>query len=94
MWVCLALLQIKFRDVGLMVVDTSQHGWTVLHADCNHPGIDGRQAEGHSLWDKLKIPDVVSLLPPSCCILAPQGFGYLSASFVGRSQGCSELLRL
>ncbi|KAL3151455.1 hypothetical protein ABBQ38_012460 [Trebouxia sp. C0009 RCD-2024] len=52
--------KIKFRDVGLMVVDTSQHGWTVLHADCNHPGIDGRQAEGHSLWDKLKIPDVAN----------------------------------
>ena len=52
----------RYRDVGLMVVDTSMPGWMVLHADCNNPGIDGRQAEGHSLWDKLKVPDVVSAL--------------------------------
>lgn len=56
-------MQIKFRDVGLMVVDTSMPGWQVLHADCNNPCIDGRQAEGKPLWDKLKIPDVVSLCP-------------------------------
>lgn len=53
-------LQMKHRDVGLMVVDTSKPGWMVLHADCNNPRIDSRQAEGQSLWDKLKVPDVVS----------------------------------
>ena len=51
----------KHRDVGLMLVDTSKPGWMVLHADCNNPRIDSRQAEGQSLWDMLKVPDVVSL---------------------------------
>lgn len=57
---CNVGLQMKHRDVGLMVVDTSKPGWIVLHADCNNPRIDSRQAEGQSLWDKLKVPDVVS----------------------------------
>lgn len=52
----------KHRDVGLMVVDTSKPGWMVLHADCNNPCIDRGQAEGQCLWDKLKVPDVVSAL--------------------------------
>ena len=42
-----------------MVVDTSKPGWMVLHADCNNPCLDSGQIEGHSLWDKLKVPDVV-----------------------------------
>ncbi len=48
------------RDVGLMVIDTSRPGWTVLHADCNNAAIDGKQGEGQSLWDLFKVPDVVS----------------------------------
>lgn len=52
----------RHRDVGLMVVDTSKPGWMVLHADCNNSCIDRGQIEGQSLWDKLKVPDVVSAL--------------------------------
>lgn len=48
------------RDVGLMVIDTSRPGWTVLHADCNNAAIDGKQGEGQSLWDLFKVPDVAS----------------------------------
>jgi len=64
------------RDVGLMVEDTSQPGWTVLHADCNNPRIDGKQAEMQSLWDLFKVPDVVRPLSASChpvdCVILPQ----------------------
>ena len=52
------------RDVGLMVIDTSRPGWTILHADCSNPRIDAQQSEGQSLWDLLKVPDVVG-----CCLL-------------------------
>ncbi|DBA75652.1 hypothetical protein WJX79_010067 [Trebouxia sp. C0005] len=48
------------RDVGLMVIDTSRLGWTVLHADCNNAAIDGKRGEGQSLWDLFKVPDVAS----------------------------------
>ena len=47
------------RDVGLMVIDTSRPGWTVLHADCNNAAIDGKHGEGQCLWDLFKVPDVV-----------------------------------
>ena len=50
----------RTRDVGLMLIDTSRPGWTVLHADCSNPRIDGKQGEQHSLWDLFKVPDVVS----------------------------------
>ncbi len=54
------MLQVKSnRDVGLMVIDTSRPGWTVLHADCNNAAIDSKQGEGQSLWDLFKVPDVV-----------------------------------
>ena len=53
-------MQMKHRDVGLMVVDTSKPGWMMLHADCNNPSIDGKNAEGQALWDRMKVPDVVS----------------------------------
>jgi hypothetical protein len=51
------------RDVGLMVIDTSRPGWTVLHADCNNAAIDSKQGEGQSLWDLFKVPDVVRVIP-------------------------------
>ena len=52
-------MQMKHRDVGLMVVDTSKPGWMMLHADCNNASIDGKNAEGQALWDRMKVPDVV-----------------------------------
>ena len=58
------MLKVKSnRDVGLMVIDTSRPGWTVLHADCNNAAIDGKQGEGQSLWDLFKVPDVVGHPP-------------------------------
>ena len=89
-------MQAKFRDVGLMVVDTSQPGWTVLHADCNNPCIDGRQAEGQSLWDKLRIPDVVRSVVIFCCLVLSVAFLpfqallslFVSCLFHIRNQGC------
>ena len=59
--VCVDVQEKRNRDVGLMVIDTSRPGWTILHADCNNPRIDAQQSEGQSLWDLLKVPDVVSL---------------------------------
>lgn len=59
--VCVDVQEKRNRDVGLMVIDTSRPGWTILHADCNNPRIDAQQGEGQSLWDLLKVPDVVSL---------------------------------
>ena len=46
-----------------MVIDTSRPGWTVLHADCNHAVLDGKQGEGQSLWDLFKVPAVVGHPP-------------------------------
>ena len=66
----------KQRDVGLMLIDTSRPGWTVLHADCVNPRIDGSNAEQLSLWDLFKVPDIVRprpLLTSSSCSCSHAG---------------------
>ena len=86
-------------DVGLMVIDTSRPGWTVLHADCNSAAIDSKQGEGQSLWDLFKVPDVVCYPPEALqlCSMHQQSFSctryaqYVYAEVLDNMSCCFKL---
>ena len=63
-----------------MVIDTSRPGWTVLHADCNHAVLDGKQGEGQSLWDLFKVPAVVGHPPEPLQLCSMHQHSALAAS--------------
>ena len=59
---------------GLMLLDTSKGGWTILHSDSDIKRLDGKRTEGQYLWDVFSVPDVVSpmLMPMlSSCAYVP-----------------------
>lgn len=62
-------VQGHLRQQGLMLLDTSQPGWRILHSDCDEPRLSPRRTEGQALWDVFAVPDVVRpfmlAFPPS-----------------------------
>ena len=52
---------------GLMLLDTSKGGWTILHSDSDIKRLDAKRTEGQYLWDIFSVPDVVSHMPMASC---------------------------
>lgn len=46
------------KQQGLMLLDTSCGGWTILHSNCDSRQLDAKQTEGRYLWDIFTVPDV------------------------------------
>ncbi len=46
-----------------MMLDTSQPGWQILHADCDDQRLHAQRTEGRLFWDMFAVADVVR---PAC----------------------------
>ena len=61
------------KQQGLMMLDTSQPGWQILHSDCDDERLHAKYTAGRSFWDAFAVADVVRLscyvpkrFPQSC----------------------------
>ncbi|DBA84846.1 TPA: hypothetical protein ACH3X1_005872 [Trebouxia sp. C0004] len=48
----------RSRQQGLMMLDTSQPGWPILHSDCDDQRLHAQRTDGQLFWDMFAVADV------------------------------------
>jgi hypothetical protein len=47
------------KQQGLMLLDTSQPGWQILHSDCDDERLHAKYTAGRSFWEAFAVADMV-----------------------------------
>lgn len=78
------------KQQGLMLLDTSKGGWSILHSDCDIKRLNAGRTEGRYLWDIFAVPDVVrhGCPLPACNIPYPDLLHVLGQRAPGGMQIC------